>query len=83
MASKLRMTLKQVYLIPAIRNMILSEDSPSIFAVVIYVEAKITSVAVIYQNRSPIVLIGRCSSMRCGHTSLTQKNKRRKTQKLY
>ena len=37
---------------------------------------KITSISMIYQKESPIILRGSCFSMRCGNKILTQKNNR-------
>ena len=64
---------------PMISNMILPAYYLSIIVVVLFVETKITSIAIIAQNWSEIRLRGSCYSMRCGHTRLTQKSWRGKT----
>ena len=72
-ASKQRLTLKQVYLITKIRNLILPADYLSVFVFVYYVDLNITSITIIIQKEFAIRLRGSFSSMRCGYTSLTQK----------
>ena len=71
-ASRLRLTLKQASLIPVKNNMILTENSLSIFVVILFVEMKSTSITSISQKDSTIKLRVSCSSMICGNTSLTQ-----------
>ena len=56
-----------------IRNIILPADYLSIFTVVIYVEKKLTSIVMVAQKVSAIILRGYYSLMRCGHTSITPK----------
>ena len=72
-ALKLRLTLKQVYIISTISNMILPEDYPSVLMVDLYVELNITSISMIVKNKSAIRPRVSYSSMICGHTILTQK----------
>ena len=72
-ASKQRLTLKQVYLITKIRNLILPADYLSVFVFVYYVDLNITSITIIIQKEFAIRLRGSFSSMRCEYTSLTQK----------
>ena len=55
--------------------MILPADPLSNFAVVIYVEKKITSISMIDQKESAIIPRVSYYSMRCGNKSLTQKIK--------
>ena len=71
-ALKRGLTLKQSYLIPMIRNMILPAYYLSLFVVILFDETKITSIKNIFQKERIIILRGSCYSMRCGHTSLTQ-----------
>ena len=74
--SKQKLTKKHVYLNPTIRDMILPKYSLSVFMVLLYVEAKITSIDIIDQNKSARIPRVSYSSRRCGHTSLTQKPRR-------
>ena len=73
MVLKQRPTLKQASLIPTIRNMILPEYYPSILVVVLYMEAKTTSVAMIDKKEPEIIIRVSCPSLRCGHISHIQK----------
>ena len=79
MTSEQRSTLKQAILIPTVTNLILPADSLSTFAVVLYVEAKNTSISWIYQTHSIITLSRSCTTMSYGHTSPTQKTIMEKT----
>ena len=60
-ASKRILTRKQASLITTIRNIIAPANYLLIFTVVLYVEKNITSMAMVAQNISTIMLSGSCS----------------------